>query len=1052
MPNEQKIDEIIDPAALKQIDELTAKLEEARKNFIGFADAISKANKAIVKGESIKDLETNAARAQALADKARQAAASASLAEERLNQARAKGAADMERKIQKELAAQERRSKAQERITAREISDENKRAAAYAKSAEKLAQNSRPYTVLSNTLETLRRKAQDLAVTFGEDSAQFQKAAKDVVELDNRLKAIDAVLGKYQRNVGNYASGFSQFNNAVNQLTRELPALAVNAQTFFLAISNNLPALFDAFQQASKARKEAVAAATEQAEAAGLSAVANATAAGATEEAANAAGELAKEQALAGAEALKTPGAFKQFLGSLFSLQTALSLGVTLLTIFGAEIVKYIATLFKGEEELDKFKLAQEDVNEALKSTKFTDAVKNVNELAINIKLAKEGFLDKNKVLKQYNESIGETTGKVKTLDEAERELSKNADAFIKITLYKAAAQIALEKAAEQAYQAEVVRRKKLEEFSSISDSRVSTGGAAGFGTGQFNENEYRKESERITKARKDRQNKAAADLQAAADAQNRIAENFQRTAAGIAKNIGADFFGSSFEDKNTGSTTKFDSSEFDAERERVERIKNASKAIVDDERNSLDLRLQALEVFTNNSLDLIRIKYDRDVKEAKGNNDKLAFLNEQLITDREKAISEGVQSEYAINKKAQDDLVKLFNEGESELEKIANERIKVMVSADQEYLAKLSDDVQSALVGTAEQYAKGIINEKQYAQARLDIQNQYTVDAIQAEIDALQEIIDYRAENFLTTADEEKKLAELKRKLAKETADKEIDSLEEVAKREKELRDARKELGKEVAEFGIALVNATFENQKNKIQEEIDLNDVRAKKDIDAINNSVASEKEKADKIAVIEARTAANKAVLEQQQRQIQQRQARFDKAVTIGKIIADTASAVVEALPNVPLSVLVGAIGAAQIATVLATPIPQYKDGTDSSAEGFALTDEVGPELYIPKSGKPYIGSSKGPNIKWLEKGTQVIPHDDLVRMTTAMTLPAQIEGKSWDISGLIEAQKKTGDRLEKAIKGSGRSVITPSAWFGSQQNMSSIEVYIQRNFRK
>ena len=59
---------------------------------------------------------------------------------------------------------------------------------------------------------------------------------------------------------------------------------------------------------------------------------------------------------------------------------------------------------------------------------------------------------------------------------------------------------------------------------------------------------------------------------------------------------------------------------------------------------------------------------------------------------------------------------------------------------------------------------------------------------------------------------------------------------------------------------------------------------------------------------------------------------RQWILEKAFNIAKIGIDTASAVVEALPNIPLSVLIGALGAAQLGMVLATPAPKFHSGGD------------------------------------------------------------------------------------------------------------------------
>ena len=79
------------------------------------------------------------------------------------------------------------------------------------KAAKQSAQNASAYANESKRLNELRQKAKDIALTYGESSKQFKAAAKEVQNLDSKLKKIDSTLGQSQRNVGNYASGWKSF-------------------------------------------------------------------------------------------------------------------------------------------------------------------------------------------------------------------------------------------------------------------------------------------------------------------------------------------------------------------------------------------------------------------------------------------------------------------------------------------------------------------------------------------------------------------------------------------------------------------------------------------------------------------------------------------------------------------------------------------------------------------------------------------------------------------------------------------------------------------------
>lgn len=1080
MANKQSIDEIIDPAAFVQLDKLLKQLGIAKSEFIELVKVINDANKAIASGKGIQDYETNINKIALAKQRLSKIETEVALAQAKLDQFKIKAAADLEKKVLKEIQMQEKKSDQTVKLSAKERLAEikleqdrkrafdnyekgvNKKSAADKKNAEQIHKNSRAYTILSNTLEVQRKKAQDLAVIYGETSPQFLDAAKGVIELDTRLKAIDKTLGKSQRFVGEYERANFGLSNSINQLTRELPALAINAQTFFLAISNNIPQFIDQYKALADEIKKSKAAAIADAEAKGIQAAATATAGGATQEAASAAGDLAKEQALAAAEALKTPGAFKQFLGSLFSLQTALSLGVTLLTLYGGKLVEYISKLIKGEDSLDAFKKKVELLNKAFEDGSVADAAKNINELRINIDLAKDGFLDKDKVVNQYNETIGKTTGEVKTLDEAEKALVKNGKAYVQMTLFKAAAQLSLQEAAKKSLDAALEANKETKEFQDAgTNASVFTAGqssAPGFVPNQQALNAGIKARADAAKKAKDAVVKTNQDE---ADALTKIGEEFQKKAAAIAKANKFDFFGGD----QDGDKTKINTDAIDLLAQRVRFEAESQKTIADNEKNSLDARLNALKNYKDASIRLFELEAQAELKQADLTKERVTAIKENQKNEVAKITSEVADTSIKINEDAEKKLAKLLKDGLKDYEEAEMKKIEALQAADQQRQLLLSESYDAAIEGVADQYAKGIINEKKYAQTKLDILRQYTLDSISEEIKAVERVIQAKKDAGLDTKKDEQDLSSFRKKLSKETADQNIEDLLRIAEQEEKLTERKKELARDVANLGVEFVNRAFENQKNKIQEEIDLNDERKERAIENINNSIGSEEEKADKIAIIEARSEANKVVLEKKQREIDQRKAKFQKLAAVAEIavstftgVAKTQAAAAPLYAGLPFTApliaatlaqipFIIASGAIQTAAVLATPIPQYYQGTESSKAGLALTDEKGPEGYITPDGKAYIGSNK-PNIKNLEAGTKIIPHNDLVRMSTMMSLPQTIEGNRYDLAELLTEQKNTNKILNSRRNGTS-SVITPRAWFNSQKEMNELDSYLKRN---
>ncbi|MCE8977218.1 hypothetical protein K0F45_08825 [Bacteroides ovatus] len=147
-----------------------------------------------------------------------------------------------------------------------------------------------------------------------------------ISNVQKELNAAEQASGRFQRNVGNYASAWNGLGNSVQQVARELPSLAVSANTFFLAISNNLPILVD---EIAKARKE----------------YAN-----------------FKAELKAGNKDVKAVApVWQQLTRSILSWQAALVVGLTLLSVYGKDVIKWIGSLGKARDvTLDLLSAEQE--------------------------------------------------------------------------------------------------------------------------------------------------------------------------------------------------------------------------------------------------------------------------------------------------------------------------------------------------------------------------------------------------------------------------------------------------------------------------------------------------------------------------------------------------------------------------------------------------------------------------------------------------------------------------------------------------------------------
>jgi hypothetical protein len=74
------------------------------------------------------------------------------------------------------------------------------------------------YANLGAKLARLRREYKDVAASEGVASKNARRLAKDVVDLDNKMKKIDGSVGQFGRNVGNYSSAFGGLSRNLRQV------------------------------------------------------------------------------------------------------------------------------------------------------------------------------------------------------------------------------------------------------------------------------------------------------------------------------------------------------------------------------------------------------------------------------------------------------------------------------------------------------------------------------------------------------------------------------------------------------------------------------------------------------------------------------------------------------------------------------------------------------------------------------------------------------------------------------------------------------------------
>lgn len=272
----------------------------------------------------------------------------------------------------------------------------------------------------SDSVVALTRKLQQLTEAYSRLSKMDREgsAGKEILEqiqsVDNELQTAQTRLSAYSRTAG---TGFNSLQMSIQQVARELPSLTMGANMFFLAISNNLPILVDNINMARREYQAAI---------------------------------KAGQQA--------TP-VWKQLLGGIVSWQTALVVGITLLTVYGKEITAWTKSLFGARQSLADALETLEEFQESVAKTSSTTLTQlqrmsaEWEKLGDNIQ-AKEQYLLKNRTAFEH---LGVSIGKV---TDAENLFNQGKEAFVASVMARARASAAMTLATEKYNEA---IRKQLE-------------------------------------------------------------------------------------------------------------------------------------------------------------------------------------------------------------------------------------------------------------------------------------------------------------------------------------------------------------------------------------------------------------------------------------------------------------------------------------------------------------------------------------------------------------------------------------------------------------
>lgn len=817
--------------------------------------------------------------------------------------------------------------------------------------------------------------------------------------LNNKLKEIDSQFGNYQRNVGNYASFWNGLNVQTQQLLRELPSLTLSFNQFFLAISNNLPMFVDELKRAS---------------------------------------EEFKRMKSEGQTAVPV---WKQLLGSLFSWQSALVIGITLLSAYSSEIIDWVASLFRGKKALDEIISVQDKLRTAQKG-----AIRDTIEERIKLELLYKAATDNKKAMEERIVAANELKSTFpKLFDNYTKEqiMTGNAkDAYRLLTaqiIATAKAKRVMNEVTKAATNYEETEFKRLNQVYTVEKARAEYQKFVDTGLSR-------------TEAGIDAKKKLEAE-EATLKALKEQSIQYKNQMNDLEKLVDVKALVN-----DPGKNNKA----YDDEKKKVEEYAEYIKKITEDLSKS---KIELIADGREREIAEIGKEYDDRIKEIKGRTDEEIELRKNLETLKGKAIAE-INDKYdkelleiektnlenrlaSIGENSNEELDKRLNlqiqlnnmmrdaeikDAEKNGEDVVAIRMKYMQRENSLIMRNLQERIGLIEANTdkvvneqetsalkeaniiKKQYANGEISKEDYEKKLYDIGVKYAkarLETLMKEAEAEMSLLDPNSEKYQELED---RLANLQAQINGINYDDATKKREEWIGKFKEglsgmnsaARDALGETAGifeglsdimvDVAEDGklsfenmaqavgkivsgiTSLMTDIYDAQIENIEKEQEANDEAYDKEIERIealeeNGAISTEEAEARKRAA-EDKTAAKNAELEKKKAALQEKQAKWNKANSIIQAGIFTALAITEALPNLVLAALVGAMGAAQVALIAAQPIPKYAKGTKDHPGGLAIVGDGGKKEGIVTHNGLFITPDK-PTLVDLPAHAQVIP---------------------------------------------------------------------------
>lgn len=270
-------------------------------------------------------------------------------------------------------------------------------------------------------LNKIRLNQMSAAEREAADSGKKLEAETNAIY--QRMIKLQEATGNYRLSVGHYQKTWDGLGISISQVVRELPAVAVSLNTFFLGISNNVPIVVDEINR------------------------------------------LRKQNELLAAEGKEQISVTKSVVKSLFSWNTALVVLLTVFSMHGKEIIAWIDKTLAGRDAAKSFEDALEDLNGELgkgSTGSYGQQIAVLRRLSENWKDLGDNIKAQTQWIKDNEKEFSKLGITIDSINDANNAFVDNTESVVAAYKARAKAEAALNVVSQQ-YQKLLVAENKAE-------------------------------------------------------------------------------------------------------------------------------------------------------------------------------------------------------------------------------------------------------------------------------------------------------------------------------------------------------------------------------------------------------------------------------------------------------------------------------------------------------------------------------------------------------------------------------------------------------------